>query len=316
MPTLRRQIITAPGLPPGRPPEGLVFRYSLARSADGAPFYVGQTQQAPADRLARHVSLARHRWGRNRRLEACIRRMAEQGDELVMRVEGMYPAGDEADAAERACIAKWRAKLGAALLNQGPGSERAPAGRLVSTEKHRRARLTRRGMQRETGCRRNQPLACSRRNHAPAALNALRAYLAALPGAALADIARGHGLDGRCLQEAVRRRERGFPEALACAVCAQMDEDVVLRGRALCHRAIRVDRRQLRWLLTAYARPGSLLTLAAIAARLGITQGAVSHLLAGRKGRPLPRQLLRACRARARARAVRHRAYRPGALAS
>jgi hypothetical protein len=306
MSTLQRQIITAPGLSPGRPPEGWVFRYSLARSADGAPFYVGQTQQAPADRLARHVSLARHGAGKNRRLETCIRRMAEQGDELVMRVEGMYPAGDEADAAERACITEWRAKVGVALLNQGPGSERAPAGRLVSTEKRRRARLTRRGTRRETGCRRNQPLACSRRNHA------LRAYLAALPGAALADIAQDQGLGGRCLQEAVRRRERGFPEALACAVCAQMDEDVVLRGRALCHRAACIGRRQLRWLLTAYARPGSLLTLAAIAARLGITQGAVSHLLAGRKGRPLPRQLLRACRARAQA--GRRGAYRVGGV--
>jgi hypothetical protein len=49
MPTLRRQIIIAPGLPPGRPPKGWAFRYSLARSADGVPFYVGQTQQAPAD---------------------------------------------------------------------------------------------------------------------------------------------------------------------------------------------------------------------------------------------------------------------------
>jgi hypothetical protein len=310
MPTLRRQTITAPGLPQGRPPEGLVFRYSLARSADGAPFYVGQTQQAPADRLARHVSLARNGAGENRRLEACIRRMAEQGDELVMRVDGMYPAGDEADAAERACIAKWRAELGATLLNQGPGGERAPAGRLVSTQKRRRARLARRGMRRETGCRRNQPLACSRRNHAPAALDALRAYLAAPPRAALVDIARDQGLDGRCLQEAVRRRERGISEAVACAVRARMDEDVRLRAWVLGHRAAYVNRRQLRWLLTAYARPGSLLTLAAIAARLGITQGAVSHLIAGRKGRPLPRQLLRACRARARA--VRHGAYRAG----
>jgi hypothetical protein len=307
MPTLRRQTITAPGLPQGRPPEGLVFRYSLARSADGAPFYVGQTQQAPADRLARHVSLARHRAGKNRRLEARIRRMAEEGDELVMRVEGMYPAGDKADAAERACIAEWRAKLGAALLNQDSGGERTPAGRLVSTEKRRRARLARRGTRRETSCRRNQPLACSRRNHAPAALNALRAYLAAPPRAA-----RDHGLDGRCLQEAVRGRERGIPEALACAVGARMDEGFRLRDRALGHRATRVDRWQLRWLLTAYARPGSLLTLAAIAARLGITQGAVSHLLAGRKGRPLPRQLLRACRARARA--GRHGAYRAGGV--
>jgi hypothetical protein len=126
MPTLRRQIIIASTLLRGRPPKKWAFCYSLSRSSDHAPFYVGQTQRARTDRLADHVALARNRAGKNRRLEARIRRLAEQGDELVMRVEGMYPVGDETAAAERVLIAEWRAKLGITLLNQGPGGERAP----------------------------------------------------------------------------------------------------------------------------------------------------------------------------------------------
>jgi hypothetical protein len=323
MPTLRRRIVTAPSMPQGRPPEGWAFCYSLAHSPDGARFYVGQTQLAPTDRLARHISLAQLRAGGNRRLEARIRRLAEGGDELVMRVESVSPAGDEADAAERACIAECRAELGAALLNQGSGDERSPTGRLIHPEGGLRTRLARRAEQRETRYRRSQALAAARaaqvRQNAfraeegaragVAVASALRAYLAASPGAALADIARDHGLDGRSLQEAVRGRERGIPEALACAVRARVNEDVRLCGQALGHRAARVEPRQLRWLMTAYARPGSLLTLTAIAARLGITKGTISHLIAGRKGRPLPRQLLRACRARAQV--ERRGAFRP-----
>ena len=123
----------------------------------------------------------------------------------------------------------------------------------------------------------------------------------AVPIAELTSVALTQGLAPRRLQETVRRGGLGIPEALARAVRARMDDDRRLRGRELGRRAACTDRRLLRWLLTAYARPGSGLTQSSIAARLGITQGAVSHLLAGRKGPPLPSRLLRACRARARA---------------
>ncbi|WP_458098449.1 hypothetical protein [Roseomonas sp. WA12] len=145
-----------------------------------------------------------------------------------------------------------------------------------------------------------------------AVASVLLAYLAAPAGTALADIARERGLDPRRVQEVVRRRERGVPDDLARAVRARMDEDLRHRMRIRRHdeEASRPERQQLRWLLTAYARPGSCLTLQAIATQLGITQSAVSHVLAGRRGRPLPRQLLRACRARAKA---RHAGSRTGA---
>ena len=90
-----------------------------------------------------------------------------------------------------------------------------------------------------------------------------------------------------------------MPSDLANTVRARMREDLRLRGRALGRRAARIDHRLLRVFLTAYSRPGSRLTLAAVAARVGVTQSAISHILAGDKGRPLPRRLLRACRARA-----------------
>jgi hypothetical protein len=361
-----------------------VLLYELASSPDAPPVYVGQTRRSPRDRFSTHLHLARYRKGKNRRLEAWIRRCAERGDTIEIRIIASHPAGEEADTAERALIAKRRAELGPALLNLGPGGERAPAGRLVSAEERERARLARRARQRDAGYRRNQALACSRRRHAPEALEALLkdfatadaaltmveicerhgltqgtllgilqeranglvvdpglvgaaraaqtrrealraeegarvaaavaaalcAYLAAPPGTALAGIARDHGLDGRRLQEAVRRRQLGIPDELARAVRARMDEDGRLRARALGRRTARIDRQCLRWLLTAYARPGSRLTLAVIAARLGTTQPALSHIIGGRPGRPLPRRLLRACRARVRA--VRLRTGRPG----
>lgn len=147
---------------------------------------------------------------------------------------------------------------------------------------------------------------------AASVLATLRAYLASQPGTALADVARAHSLDPRRLQEAVRRREFGIPDNLARAVRARMDEDSRLRCRALAQHARRTDRRLLRRLLTAYARPGSTLTQSGIAARLSITQSAVSRIVAGRKGQPLPRRLLRACLARTRA--VRYGAGRSGDL--
>lgn len=129
----------------------------------------------------------------------------------------------------------------------------------------------------------------------------LQAYLRSPSGTSLANVARAHGMQVRRLQDAIRRRARGIPESLARAVRAHMAEGARLRGRTLGRRAGRIDRRQLRVLLTAYTRQGSRLTLSSIAARLGVTQSAVSHIVAGRKGSPLPRSLARACRARARA---------------
>ena len=386
MPFLRREIVPPTWHFGSKPLAGLVILYELAASRDVPTVYVGQTRQALSSRVAGHISLARHRRRKNRRLEAWIWRLAESRGTLVVRMVGLFAAGQAADDAERALIAECRMQSGPALLNQGPGGEHAPVGRLMSEEERERRRVVRRSLQREAGYRRNQALACSRRRHAPDALNALlahfavadpvvtmadicsrhgvtegalrgtlsgkvnglvvcpallgaarttqtrrealrteqaanasaavlaalRTYLAAAPGTTLTAVALTQGLAPRRLQETVRRVGLGIPEALARAVRARMDEDRRLRGRELGRRAARVDRRLLRWLLTAYARPGSGLTQSSIAARLGISQGAVSHLLAGRKGLPLPRRLLRACRARARA--LRYGAGRSGVV--
>jgi hypothetical protein len=149
---------------------------------------------------------------------------------------------------------------------------------------------------------RRQALRTARdREMADVVIATLRAYLAAPPGTALAQVARAQALDPRRLQEIVRRRERGVPDALARAVRDRMCEDIRLRGAALGRKARAADPHLLRWWLTAYSRAGSRLTLTAIATRLSVTQGAISHRLAGTRGRPLPRRLIRACRARARA---------------
>lgn len=372
MPPLRRCYVLLPDVAK-RPAPGWGFVYELSDAVDGAPFYVGVTCRHPSERLAQHVSYARHRRGTNRRLSARIRHIADHGGILVMRVVSRHAIGQELVAAEQARIAALRATLGSRLLNIGPGGETAPAGRLVPEAQRERARLARRARQRDEGYRRNQSLACSRRRHAPMSLNALvadfatadprepmtavcsrhgvpethligilagthntlvldpnllaaaraaqvrraalrqeeearaaaavaealRAYLDAPPGTALADVARSRGMDPKRLQEILRRGEHGIPDGLARAVRARTDDDARLRGRVLGRRARRIDRRRLRWLLTAYSRPGSRLTLAAIAHRLGATQSAISHILAGRKGSLLPRRLAIACRRRA-----------------
>ncbi|MFC7739501.1 hypothetical protein ACFQX4_28045 [Roseomonas sp. GCM10028921] len=372
MPPLRRCYV----LPPGAtktPPTGQAFLYELCEAGDGPPFYVGVTSRHLSERLAQHVSFARYRRGTNARLEAWIRHLAERGGVLTMRVISEHGLGPDLVTAERARIAALRATLGGRLLNLGPGGETAPAGRLVPAEERERARLARRARQRDEGYRRNMSLACSRRRHDPAVLNALladlattdpavpmtavchrhsieethllgllagahnglvldpelllaarvaqaervalraeagaaraaevtqvlRAYLRSRRGSSLAEAARAHGMAGQRLVEVVRRREHGIPDDLARAVQERMAEDARLRGRALGRRSRRIDRRQLRWLLTAYSRPGSRLTLAEVGHRLRVTQSAISHIIAGRKGPPLPRRLAVACRTRA-----------------
>jgi hypothetical protein len=387
LPPLRPKVIADPGLPTGAPPPGWAVLYEIGASPADAPVYVGVTRRGLRDRFAGHLSAARHRRGKNCPLEAWLRRRAERGETVVIRAIGLHKGEEATKAAERARIAERRAELGARLLNQGPGGETAPAGRLVPEEERERARVARRAHQRMAGYRRHQSLVSTLRRHAPAALEALldgfsragaevtmrdlcrghgvsetvllslldgtanalivdpealalaraaqarrealraanwaktsaavasslRAYLAAPAGTALADIARERGFDAKRLQEIVRRRQQGVPDDLARAVRARMNEDARHRLQARCWETARLRRRELRWLLTAYARPGSVLTLAAIAARLGITQGAVSHALAGRQGRPLPRRLLRACRERART--ARYAARRGGGRA-
>ncbi|WP_458098111.1 hypothetical protein [Roseomonas sp. WA12] len=369
---LHRTVIPFGNLPT-KPPVGMAWLYQMSGLNDPEPFYAGFTSQNPATRLAAHVSFARHREGSNIRLETRLRRMAEQGETLVMRLVGMHPI-HAIGAAEVALVAGLRTCLGTALLNQGPGGESAPVGRLVSREERYRAAMARRARQADPAYRLHQALASARPRHTPEALNhlltdiaeadpslptcalcrrhgvheavllgllagtarhlvvdperlaAARAaqarrqavrsaaeeatasaviatllnYLAAPAGMGLAEIARIRGLDPRRLQESIRRRRHGISDELAGAVRARMREDNRLRGAALGRKAPAADARLLRWWLTAYSRPGSTLTLATVAARLGVTQGALSHRLAGERGTPLPRALLRACRARAR----------------
>jgi hypothetical protein len=378
LPPVGLEVVADGDLPTGVLPPGWSALYEIGASAAESPVYVGQTRRGLRARFAAHLSSARHRRGKNRQIEAWLRDRAERGEPVVIRAVGLYPAGKAIDDAERARIAARRAELGAALLNQGPGGESAPAGQLVSPEARERARIARQALQRMPGYRLHQSRVSSLRRHAPAALEALLvafaaadlrvtmraicrahgvsetvllslldgtanalivnpellaparaaqarrlavrlaeregasdavasvllAYLAAPAGTALADIARKRGLDPKRLQEVVRRRERGVPDDIARAVGARMVEDLRhrMRIRRQEQEASRPGLRQLRWLLTAYSRPGSCLTLQAIATRLGITQGAISHTLAGRRGRPLSRHLLRACRVRARAR--------------
>jgi hypothetical protein len=353
------------------PPNGTTVLYELAPSVRGPAVYLGQTRRGVRDRFSTHLSLARHHAGKNRPLEAWLRRRAKRRQPVVIRIIALHPAGDAADDAERAAIAALRETLGPRLLNQGPGGEKAPAGRMVSEEERQRRAVRQRLRQRTLGYRLLQSLACCRRRHQPGAYNALlqdfaaadpgvtaleicrrhglaetalitlltgrsnglvvradllalardaqarrdaarrakddrirevvEAFLVSPPATALAEIARAHGLDPRRIQECLRRRQRGIPDDLAAAARTRMREDLRLRGRQLGRRSARLDRTQLRWLLTAYSRPGSRLTLAGIASRLGATQAAISHLIAGRAGQPLPRRLVLACKARARA---------------
>ncbi|WP_424140354.1 hypothetical protein [Roseomonas chloroacetimidivorans] len=364
-------IIAGPGLPAGKPPSGMAVLYQLAPSASAVPVYLGQTKNAPRSRFYKHIWFARHFGGMNAQLEAWIRQRVVAGQPIFIRVVGLYPWGDAADAAERAAIADLRADLGSKLFNQGPGGEKAPAGRLVSREERQRAALSRRHRQRSAAFRAHQALVSSRRRHAPEVYDALlrdfaeaplhvtalkisqrhgvsetalitllrghanglvvrsdllarardaqtrrkaarrtesarvqqiiEAYLASPPATALADIARADGFSPKRIQGCLRRGQHGIPHDLARAALARMRQDVCLRAISLGRRRARINRVQLRWLLTAYSRPGSRLTLAAIAERLGATQGAVSHFIAGRGGRPLPRRLVRACKARAEA---------------
>jgi hypothetical protein len=101
MPVLRCEIVGARELPTSRPDEGWAVLYELAASRDGPAFHIGQTRQAPADRLARHCSLARVRARKPRGLEVRIRRLAEAGQTLFLRVVDLLPAGQAADDAER-----------------------------------------------------------------------------------------------------------------------------------------------------------------------------------------------------------------------
>jgi hypothetical protein len=72
-------------------------------------------------------------------------------------------------------------------------------------------------------------------------------------------------------------------------------------GEGLGRRGRRIDRQQLRWLLEVYSRGGVPgMKLAHVAARLGVTQGRISHLLADRTIRPLPRRLVLRCERRGR----------------
>jgi len=368
---------------PTKPPAGMAWLYLLSGSAaPEAPFYAGYTGQDAIDRLAGHISYARHREGWNLQVEARLRELAERGETLMMRLVSLHPL-PAIGAAEAALIATLKDRLGSALLNRGPGGEGAPAGRLVSKEERYRAAMARRARQADPAYRLHQALASARPRHAPAALDrllaafaaadpglptrtlcrrhgmheavllgllagtarhlvvdpdllaaardaqarrqairaaadeartsaviaTLLAYLAAPAGVGLAAIARARDLDPRRLQEVIRRRECGITDELARNVQARMREDNRIRGTALGRQAPAADAHLLRWWLTAYSRPGSTLTLAAVAARLGVTQSALSHRLAGERGSPLPRALLRACRARARA--ARRTALRP-----
>lgn len=368
MPPLRRRYVLPPGMTKS-PSPARAYLYELSKGEGGETFYVGVTIRHLSERLAQHVSFARYRRGKNCRLEAHIRRIAERGNVLVMRVHSEHAVGSELVAAEQARIAALRATLGDRLLNLGPGGETAPAGRLVPEGERERAHLARRARQRDEGYRRNLSLAhpyrhpvgaleavlrdfatadlsvtlrtiCHRhqigetivsgilagrtnglvldpavlaaaraaqahraalrrqadQGAATAIASVLRDYLAGPPGFSLTKAARGRGLDHRRVQEVLRGGERGIPPSFAHAIRVRMDGDARVRGRALGQRAGRIDRRLLRALLTAYSRPGSRLTLAGIAARLGVTQSAISHIVAGRRGRPLPRRLARACR--------------------
>jgi hypothetical protein len=65
-----------------------------------------------------------------------------------------------------------------------------------------------------------------------------------------------------------------------------------------------VDRKWLRWWLTAYSRPGSYLTIGAVASALGVTQAAISKILGEDRRWPASRKptswrLRQACKVRA-----------------
>lgn len=127
---LRCEVVAMPGHAAGAPSSGEAWIYELAALQTGEPFYVGQTCRHPRARLSRHIGLARRRTGRNSALEARLRRMAENGETLVMRLVDHLPKGDAATGAECARIATMRERLGAGLLNLAAGNA-YPADRPV-----------------------------------------------------------------------------------------------------------------------------------------------------------------------------------------
>jgi hypothetical protein len=370
MPDLQRRVLVPPGLP-HVPPPGFGITYVLAEGGCGELRYAGVTCQAARDRLAGHVSSARHGRGTNRRLNAWIRDVARRGGTLEMRVLSHHAAGPELKAAEIALIADLRRRSGERLLNLGPGGETAPVGRLVTAEERERRRLARRTLERDPRYRRLQSRVSSLRRHPPAAYDALlrsfaargldetrealccehrlptnaltvllsgqanglvvepdllararevdarlqartaaargrmraaaEACLAAPPERTIAEVAAEHGLSGRRLAEAIRRRQCGIDDALSAAIRARSKARSRSRGRELGRRARRVDWAQLVELLTEYAHGAPGLTLAEIGRKLGVTQSHLSHVICGDKGSPLPRHLAQACRRRARA---------------
>jgi AraC-like DNA-binding protein len=350
------------------PPKGSVYIYDLLDEMDGEPRYIGQTCQALTKRAYSHVYLARRRAGSNAPLEALITRLIAKNCAIIMRIHAVVDAGEAADLAERERIASLRA-AGIRLLNQGPGGERAPAGRLVPPDERQRAAAARRARQRSDEYRRHQSAVASLRRHAPEAYNRLlasfiergsvvtrealcrehhlpanaitvimagrandllvdpillararevdgalrkrvadgrsrmmaaaRACADGAPDRTIAQVAAEHRLSGRRLAEAIRRGHCGIHHELRAAIRARAAAQARHRGRALGRRARRTDRRQLRWLLEAYARGARGLTLAVVAQRLGVTQAYLSHLIANRTRSPLPRDLVRRCRVRA-----------------
>ncbi|MGG5891058.1 hypothetical protein ACLF3G_28690 [Falsiroseomonas sp. HC035] len=358
--------ITDPTLPP---PHGRAYIYEILQAQGSPPLYVGQTIRTLRQRAYSHISFARWRKGKNRRLEAAICRIIEAREPLVINIHAEVEAGSATDAAETARIAELRAR-GIPLLNQGPGGERAPVGRLVPLEERLRAAAARRARQRTDDYRRHQSFVASLRRHSPEAYNKLlcafierglketrealcreqglppnaltvivagrandllvdpailirarevdamlqkrtadaryrmktaaAACAAAPPDHTIAQVAAEHGIGGRRLAEAIRRRECGIDQELCATIRARTTEQARRRGRRLGRRARRIDRRQMVWLLTAYSRGAAGLTLKEVGRRLGVTQPQISHVIAGRTAQPLPRQLTKQCRARAR----------------
>jgi hypothetical protein len=372
LPPSRQVIIDTAEAPGGVPPVGFALLYEIALSPTAPPIYVGQSKCSVRERFYSHRFHAGRRSGKNKRLEAVIRRHALAGDPLFIRVRSVHPVGEATDEAERAAIATARAERGDALLNIGPGGERAPVGSLVSKEVRERAAATRRLRQRTPAARAHQSRVCCRRKHGPAVYDALladllaagpdttaaelcrrnalsdgalgallegranrfvvcpdllalarqawarrmeqrqaetdrvqdllRVYLQVPAGTALTELARAHGLDARSIQQRLQRGGHGLPEDLVREVRARMRANRSAWSRRQSRPG--VDRKWLRRWLTAYCRPGSRLTLGAIASALGVTQAAISRILgedrrwpASRK--PISWRLRQACKVRA-----------------
>ncbi|WP_458098446.1 hypothetical protein [Roseomonas sp. WA12] len=127
---LRCEVVAMPGHAACAPPSGKAWIYDLAPLPTGEPFYVGQTCSDPFARLSRHIGLAQRGAGRNRKLEARLRRMAENDETLVLRLVDLLPAGTSAAVREQSRITTMRERLGAGLLNLASRNAH-PVDRLV-----------------------------------------------------------------------------------------------------------------------------------------------------------------------------------------